>query len=308
MTSLTLNEWLRRLGYSEEPTVLHLHENDVPEAHPYALEIKALLHLEGAIRAQAVFDVEGVPTIVFVGDDEAPLSPAALDEVRQKIWNQNLVSVVIELTGEVARAFPVRKLANAHECLNLNEARPDGPFSALEVVSANLSRRLPSWFDIKARVDRKLLQNLSITVGTISRFGFGETLSPALKRHHAQLLMGQILFVSYLEHRDIVGPTYRERRGVSPLHDLVAEYNRDGVRALIDWLREDFNGDFLGDDRHDPWATLNDNAFGLLDQFLSRTDMKTGQGDFWNYDFSYIPVELLSGLYEFLSFTRRAGT
>lgn len=30
--------------------------------------------------------------------------------------------------------------------------------------------------------------------------------------------------------------------------------------------------------------------------------MQTGQGDFWNYDFSFIPVELLSGLYEsFLS-------
>jgi len=26
--------------------------------------------------------------------------------------------------------------------------------------------------------------------------------------------------------------------------------------------------------------------------------MRTGQGDFWNYDFSYIPVELLPGLCE----------
>jgi hypothetical protein len=30
--------------------------------------------------------------------------------------------------------------------------------------------------------------------------------------------------------------------------------------------------------------------------------METGQADFWNYDFGFIPVELLSGLYEsFLS-------
>ena len=36
--------------------------------------------------------------------------------------------------------------------------------------------------------------------------------------------MGQILFVSYLEHRNIVGDTYRERRSVrQPLHDLVAQ-------------------------------------------------------------------------------------
>ena len=83
---------------------------------------------------------------------------------------------------------------------------------------------------------------------------------------------------------------------------LVARTDRGGVRALVDWLRSDFNGDFLGDDCHDPWAVLTAEGFQLLDQFLRRTDMRTGQGDFWNYDFSYIPVELLSGLYEsFLS-------
>jgi type I restriction-modification system DNA methylase subunit len=35
--------------------------------------------------------------------------------------------------------------------------------------------------------------------------------------------------------------------------------------------------------------------------------MRTGQSDFWNYDFSYIPVELLSGFYEsFLSAEQQA--
>ena len=82
------------------------------------------------------------------------------------------------------------------------------------------------------------------------------------------------------------------------LHELVASSDRDGVRTLIDRLRADFNGDFLGDDRHDPWAALSTDGFDILNQFLRRTDMETGQGDFWNYDFSYIPVELHSGLYE----------
>ena len=83
--------------------------------------------------------------------------------------------------------------------------------------------------------------------------------------------------------------------------------DREGIRTLIDWLRSDFNGDFLGDDRHDPWAALNTRGFDLLKQFLGRTDMRSGQGDFWNYDFSYIPVELLSGVYElFLSPSQQA--
>lgn len=297
MATAIIQTWFDKLGYSAEPASLHLRGNSVPDTHPYALEIKGLLKPDGAIRAQAVFDVEGVPTVVFLGEN-GPLSPSALDEVRKRIWNQNLATVVIELKGSQAIALPARKLKDPEQQLHLSEARPDGPFSALDVATANLSRRLPKWFDVKARVDSKLLANLSVTVSKLTSEGFRSTAAEDTRKRLAELLMGQVLFISYLEHREIVGATYRERRSVAAIHELVARMDRDGVQALVDQLRKDFNGDFLGDDRHAPWRALTDDGFNLLNQFLRRTDMETGQGDFWNYDFSYIPVELLSGLYE----------
>ena len=301
MTAAEQHPWLDRLGYAREPKALHLRGQVVPGTHPYALEVRSLLRLDGAVRAQAVFDVEGVPTVVFVGDDQEPLSIDALDKIRQKIWNQNLATVVIDLAGSTARAFPAKRTHTFKE-LRLAEARADGPFSALDVASANLARRLPDWFDVEARVDRKLLKNLAMTISALSGKGFQGDQDPETLRPYAELLLGQVLFVSYLEHRDIVGKTYRQRRSVGRLHDLVASGNHDGIQKLVDWLRKDFNGDFLGDSSHDPWSLLNGQAYELLDHFLSRTDMTTGQGDFWNYDFSHIPVELLSGLYEsFLS-------
>jgi hypothetical protein len=300
MTTAATQNWLEKLGYAAEPAVLHRRGEPIAESHPYALEIKALLKPDGAVRAQAVFDVEGVPTVVFVGDDNEPLSNQALDDTRKRIWNQNLATVVIEVMGDEAMALPARKLRKAGERLFLNQARPDGPFSALDVTSANITKRMPNWFDVKARVDRKLLANLSTAVSKLSKDGFPGIADENTRRRLAELLMGQVLFISYLEHREIVGVTYRQRRGVDQLHDLVAAGNRDGMQKLIDCLRSDFNGDFLGDDRHDPWIALTDDRFDLLNQFLSRTDLRTGQGDFWNYDFSYIPVELLSGLYESL--------
>lgn len=297
MRNASLQLWLKTLGYASDPAVLHQRGEVIPETHPYALEIKNLLKPDGAVRALAIFDVEGVPTVVFVGDDDAPLSPAALDEARQRIWNQNLATVVIEIQGDHAQALPVAKLQNAGEHLSLLNARPDGPFSAQDVVSANLVRRVPQWFDVKTRVDRKLLENLTAVVAKLTEAGFSE--EPESRRKHlGELLMGQVLFISYLEHRGIVGETYRERRDVTALQHLVASEDREGVRRLVDSLRRDFNGDFLGDDRHDPWINLTNVGFMLLSKFLVRTDMRTGQGDFWNYDFSYIPVELLSGLYE----------
>lgn len=298
MTGATVQDWLEKLGYAAEPDVLHRRGDAVPETHPYALEINALLKPDGAVRAQAVFDVEGVPTVVFVSEDGATLSDIDLDKTRQRIWNQNLATIVIDFKGEKATALPARKLRHAAEHLRFDEARPDGPFSALDISTANLSRRMPKWFDVKARVDRKLLSNLSTTVAKLTESGLDGIDDVRTSRRLAELLMGQILFISYLEHREIVGETYRVRREVARLPDLVTRRDRTGLLKLIDRLRVDFNGDFLGDDRHDPWQALSGEGFKLLDLFLSRTDMETGQGDFWNYDFSYIPVELLSGLYE----------
>jgi hypothetical protein len=280
--------WIEKLGYAAEPNLLHVRGECVPETHPYALEIKALLKPDGAVRAQAVFDVEGVPTVVFVGEDGEALSSRALDDARKRIWNQNLATVVIEVRGDEALALPARKLKKAGERLRLTEARPDGPFSAQDVATANLSRRVPKWFDVKARVDRKLLFNLSTAVKKLAEGGLDRAREKD-RRRLAELLMGQVLFVSYLEHREIVGPTYRERRSVAQLHELVASGDRQAIRTLIDRLRADFNGDFLGNDRHDPWAALSDGGFEILNQFLRRTDMGTGQGEFLELRFQLHP-------------------
>jgi hypothetical protein len=46
------------------------------------------------------------------------------------------------------------------------------------------------------------------------------------------------------------------------------------------------------------WADLDARALDVISNLLSRVNLETGQRDFWNYDFSQIPVELLSGIYE----------
>ena len=169
-------------------------------------------------------------------------------------------------------------------------------------MSARLTTRHPAWFDKGARVDHKLLDNISTAVEKLTQEGFNGGGEEPRRKKLAELLMGEILFVSYLEHRKIVGETYRSQRDVGKLLELVGSADRGGVQRLIEWLRSDFNGDFLAEDSLDPWAHLNRLGYDLLNQFLQRTDLQTGQGDFWNYDFSHIPVELLSGLYEmFLS-------
>jgi len=244
--------------------------------------------------------------VVLVDSGCEPLPVSALDAIRQRIWNQNLASVVIEVMERQAVARPARRLAGEERRLSLDEARPDGVFSALDVATSTLACRLPTWFDAAARVDHTLLANLKTVVSWLAKTGFQTSPAPANPQRWAEMLMGQILFVSYLEHRGIVGPVYRARRKVEPLHALVAEKDRTGIQTLFKRLRADFNGDFLGEDAFSPWSALNDEGFLWVDEFLRKTDLETGQGEFWNYDFSHIPVELLSGIYEtFLDPTRQ---
>ena len=67
MTDILLDRWLNKLGYADEASSLHTNADTVDQTHPYAVEIKALLDTDGVIKARAVFDVDGVPTVVFVG-------------------------------------------------------------------------------------------------------------------------------------------------------------------------------------------------------------------------------------------------
>ncbi len=121
-----------------------------------------------------------------------------------------------------------------------------------------------------------------------------------MERPQAHYLLGQCLFISFLEHRGIVGNTYRAKHRVQTLRDLVNGHDHTGLTKLLARLKKDFNGDFLDSDSSDTfrWDALDEAAFGCLREFLVRTDIDSKQQSFWTYDFSQIPVELISGIYE----------
>lgn len=270
----TLPAWLDNLGYSAEGEALHQSVRDIPPRHPYARELGALLAPEGSIRAQAVFAADGTPSVVFLNRAGQPYSRAEVDEIRQRIWNQNLASIVVEIKGDSATAFPAGKVEkDAPITLQFNEARPDGVLSARDIQSANLAERKPEWFRRKDRVDHRLITNITELVSKLAELESDDDFAKTKKRAHAQILVGQILFISYLEHREIVGSTYREKRNVGSLHDLIARADRLGVATLIDALKEDFNGDFLSDERHQYWDHLTAGEFQLLNEFLKQTQM-----------------------------------
>lgn len=289
-----LSRWLDSLGYAQEAGALHLVGTDVLRTHPYAVELKELLRPDGLIRANAVFDVHGTPTVLFFEDDGSLLADTnRFDRLRQCIWNQNLISVVVVADKSRLTAMPLGKKFKTGEVIDLQAARQCGPLSAADFWSNEIQQRHTEWFKPEGRVDQELLANLQASIKNLIT-------ESDLSIDQSQLLMGQVLFISYLEHRKIVSDTYRARRQVGDLHSLVA--NRDGkrIQELVDRVRSDFNGDFLSSEegRSVTWDKLPPSALETVDEFLRRTNIESGQRSLWNYDFSFIPVEMLSGIYE----------
>lgn len=296
-----LHKWLDAWGYSDAPGALHMGGAEPPADHLYQAEIRSLLDPDGAIRAKAVFDVDGVPTVCFIDHEgvDGGSADALIRSVRERAWNQNLVSIVLAVGDSSAIAAPTSLPTADVHTLTFEQAQRFGPFSVADIQSGDVFGRHPNWFASENRVDRVLLSNLDVIVRGLSGEGLNKT--------DAQLLMAQVMFVAYLEHRGIVGDTYRRERGVGKLADLVKARNRTGVATLMSRLKDDFNGDLLEPPgTNSVWNDLSDKALHQIDGFLSRVDLRDGQRDFWNYDFRFIPVELISGIYEsFLSDDKR---
>ena len=165
MNSEVLNKWLEALGYSEALDSLHLSSDGLPADHPYRSELVDLLNPAGHIRAQAVFDVEGVPTVCFLEGSGTELpSDAVIDYVRQKAWNQNLVSIVLSISADSATAVPASLRHATPEVIKFNQAHSFGNFSREDIQSGSVFTRHPSWFLPENRVDQMLLKSLGIVV------------------------------------------------------------------------------------------------------------------------------------------------
>lgn len=254
-----LPNWLQALGYNAAGNSIHQKDGAIDATHPYSAELSDLLRPDGQICAHAVFDVQGCPTVAFFEDDGTLLqNTAQFDRIRQRIWNQNLISIVMVVSDAGLTAYPLARKLKPVGPLKPSQASSHGSFSAADICSNEVQQRLPNWFKPEARVDRQLLKNLKNTVLLLEGCKHS--------RDIAQTLMGQVLFISYLEHRNIVSNTYREKRRVGSLHDLISVHDIKGIKKLIASLRNDFNGDFLSiDPEHgELWDNVKEAAFPIL--------------------------------------------
>ncbi|TPI12233.1 N-6 DNA methylase [Mesorhizobium sp. B4-1-3] len=298
-------EWRDRLGLTHRraPELYESAEavNDVP----HAPAIRAALSEMGV---SAIFCVQGVPTVAILEADH--YDRAAVIDLHGALWNQGLASLLLVIAEDTLRAFslartPLSDPGNAFEtrCLieSLSLTAEALKFQNLiyGAESGRLWKDYGEYFPPKERIDQVLLDNLNASHSLLQ--------AAELAQDAAQALLIQAMFIAYLEDREILTPAYFaavSEKSAESFSALLETGDVDLFRALFRTLHTDFNGDlFVAPCSFEPKGEVPEVSpahLAVLARFRSgREEMAhSSQQRFWGYDFRYIPIELVSAVYD----------
>lgn len=251
--------------------------------------------LERKGRLDAAYFRGAVPLVGFASVTDADQVP----EVHRRLWNLSRVPLLVIGSDEQVGVYSCfSRPSGANDASNAEmltaDSRANIPavleeFSRFHVETGRVASTFARYFRRTDRVDRHLLANL-------------RSIRSALKanRHDAQAvdtLIGRCMFIRYFEDRGILSPDHMEE--LTGHRDLI-QLLRAGPEAtytLFSSLGDRFDGDLFSD-VVDSRSRLDAGDLAALSEFLGATDMASGQRAFWPYDFSIIPPELISSIYE----------
>ena len=307
--------WKKRLNLVARATPEFYETADEAGDAPHAGAIRTALRDLGL---SAVFCVQDVPTVAILSVDE--YDRKAVADLHAALWNQGLASLLLVISGNTVRAFSLARIPYSGDNEDFDDRclirEFDAVSNALElkniiyaVESGRLWEEHADRFSYGERIDHVLLGNLTESHKRLCEAG--------LDFDEAQILLIQSMFIAYLEDRKIIGSKYflsASRDLAGSFSELLKTGEISPLSRLFMKLREDFNGDLFVSlcsfEAESRTPRLKASHLEILSRFRSgRVEMRRhfNQNRFWGYDFKYIPVELISAVYDrFLGEGRRA--
>jgi hypothetical protein len=312
---MDLSELLDRLGYADSGNFLRQDRGDfdhIPDyGHLFRQAARQRTSLQGVYALR-----EGGPAAIPVVYVCEVGSENAATEVHRLIWNQDAVPFVIVKSPATVRVYPgfcytPRELADAG-ATRVTEAfaqakldRIAETLSATAVDAGEVWRFWGRHVLPRYRLDRRLLESLRRLGAWLQRDG-------RLRASVAHALIGQYVFLNYLRDRDILPNEKLAGWGIDCQGVFGPNANRGELRSLLERLEKWLNGKVFPIDFDAPGAPSDKHVARVAATFEG--DQPEGAGawqlhlDFQAYDFSYIPIELLSAVYEqFLHAPGKAG-
>jgi N-6 DNA Methylase len=311
MTVVAGASWEEQLGLQQRKPPEFFRTLQEIEDHAPALQAHAMSRAWIELGLSGILCLDRQPTVYL--KEVVEIDPEQMRELHQRHWNQGLAPILLVVSPEQIHIYSSLALPARHgEPVNTDRRLIDvldRVAQALEIrqLTATVEtgvffRQYGRSFDPRLRVDHYLLNNLDAARRLLEEADDG-----ALDTQIVLALLGRTVFTCYLIDRDIIGSEYLAdvgATGATKLREILAvedpqEANRLLYR-LFTKLKIDFNGDLFQGNLEAESQQVRPEHIDVLRRFLRGDRLEDGQPSlgFWAYDFSIIPIETISAIYE----------
>ena len=300
-------ELLNVLEYRGSPNFLEVERlsTSLEHSHVFRRAVKACALHHGRLHGvyQLGRGTTSTTPVVYVVE---AAGPAEADAIHRKVWNQNVVPFLLVKLPDSLRLYSGFAYAP-----RAGDAATEGAQAGVLAAAVAFDRVLVELGDLRAeaiddgriwrslgrsvdparRVDSRLLENLQ----QLGRWLRGRDLDASV----AHALIGKFVYLRYLRERGILSDARLAEFGVDPREVFGRDVTVRAVRQVVERVEEWLNGSVFPIRFSGPRAPSAEHVREVARVFLG-DEAGTGQLhlDFAAYDFSYIPVETLSIIYE----------
>lgn len=288
---MQLNSILEKLDLLDKDGLFYLSEIKLKKFNIVSNRVKETLL---KLSPDAIFCINSEPLILFFEN------PENLDLLQKQIWNFNQTPIVFIISQnqiQIKNGFSFVKNAGLND---LTESNNIDDFDYFKLVTGESWEKYKSKFDSRKRIDNYLLSNIESARSVLINKGLDSNVSNSL--------IGRVIFIRYLIDRKVELNKYEilsKEQFYEILKTKKAAYN------LFKQLRNDFNGNLFPLEYLVNNVCVNEEDFVTEDHLAIITSLLKGdklislnkkteiQLSFFDiYDFSIIPVEFVSNVYE----------
>lgn len=222
-------------------------------------------------------------------------------EIHKSFWNLGNCPFILIVFPGIIRVYTgfnydpnsPRQTIIADTSDSFSNGLPDSllPFHADAIDSGYIWQRYATYLGAETRVDHHLLTNLK-KLNDLLQDQYG------LAREIAHALIGKYIYFRYLRDRNILDDIWLAGHKLRPEDVFGRNATAQGFEALAEALQKQFNGDIFPLPPNDGQWRVSSAVPFLASIFHGDTPEGQLALDFQIYDFSYIPIELLSSVYE----------
>lgn len=273
-----------KLSINRENGLFITSENLWQEECQFSSRIERLIG--NKLKPDAFFIFDNKPLILFYNN------PQSIGNIHKALWNFNESPIVIfAFDGKIEVFNGFTYLTEKSSLLYIGNEDCLNDFNYFEIVSGNTWEKYHENLRYESRVDNRLLENIKVAREILIK-------QNKLDASIANALIGKVIFVRYLIDRHVKIGYKGEGKYLTndDFCDILSE--RDDAISFFKYLEGRFNGDmFLLKDRE--YQNITKKSFDTIINLLSEDDLGDGQRSLFKlYDFSIIPIEFISNVYE----------